>query len=936
MGKLLDAIIAKLQELDQRKQEPAPDYSDPHAALNYINSRNAEEYERSALGKKLIGALRSLPKAARDRFYERCVLPAARQNFPKAKFDDCLDPESDNGKKLSLWILNSNNYGQNAQNAFQVLEEMLGQEAADELADEVENIVAPTNPAYPDEDKLVYPLTNELEEISKSLDPYSPDSIMDQQILYEVNEELAYVSDDVRELIDKTDKAIVGVVGYQSMVNRATYDMQNRFIRQELENGKYKDKFPTFPSSDATDQIFYAMDDAEVQENGPLTAQDVEDLQKLKPEISKGLKDDVIAVTDKMDKLGEAEYRNGYTVMRLQGGKPNEGLFTSEQGFKFYAYWPIYNARVKLEEAVKEKNMEKIREAHYRYKEVKQELDAMRNIVKKHPTGLSNGNLNSTRELPNGVINPLPLNHMEDFVGQSQLNGLFCLYALAKNIKSTPEKLLEDPIGVMTQAGRKQVEQYGLGSRKTTGEKLYWALSNTACDTNFPNDWSWKNGQLCGRGFDGVACLADDPKEQARIAGIGQLAIGAGTAYVNAHRREWRKLTQCSKEQQELLYRHALLLPEEEFKPLEYAAAFSKPDWKQQLDTNALIGRLKQEGKLDYGKLVDRVGEIITEAKTCDKNTDTKYSADGLIEASHKMFKEMIKNATQEERQTEGFRKMEAYAGRMLLDTAAFRRGQKQLFGFMDVQKQEKKGFFLSSENSEEQKKMVRSQNTFRFKVLQMQGKELPEGVSEEDKEYLKTITLKQAYDVARAATFDYCIKKTDKGSSRFFVHKTGADRLDAAEDSLKIMDKMADRLELRSPAQKLIDKARLEVYNDRRDDDWSADQTERAAAKIMYAMTLEHKGISPEEQKARLEPHRLEMGIAYIREQEAFQKMMRNEGASKVADYVAEGHGKLTDAYVRGMNSAAREQHREAGKDPNQMSYEEKTAVWKNQTLQM
>ena len=26
MGKLLDAIVAKLQELDQRKQEPAPDY----------------------------------------------------------------------------------------------------------------------------------------------------------------------------------------------------------------------------------------------------------------------------------------------------------------------------------------------------------------------------------------------------------------------------------------------------------------------------------------------------------------------------------------------------------------------------------------------------------------------------------------------------------------------------------------------------------------------------------------------------------------------------------------------------------------------------------------------------------------------------------------------------------------------------------------------
>ena len=215
---------------------------------------------------------------------------------------------------------------------------------------------------------------------------------------------------------------------------------------------------------------------------------------------------------------------------------------------------------------------------------------------------------------------------------------------------------------------------------------------------------------------------------------------------MNAHRREWRELTQCSKEQQELLYRHALLLPEEEFKPLEYAAAFRKPDWKQQLDTNVLIARLKQEGKLDYGKLADRVGEIITEAKTCDKNTDTKYSGDNLIETSHKMFKEMIKNATQEERQTEGFRKMEAYAGRMLLDTVAFRRGQKQLSGFMDVQKQEKKGFFLSSENSDEYKNMVRAQNTFRHKIMQMQGKELPKELSEGDKAFLPKVINHEPY----------------------------------------------------------------------------------------------------------------------------------------------------------------------------------------------
>ncbi len=149
-------------------------------------------------------------------------------------------------------------------------------------------------------------------------------------------------------------------------------------------------------------------------------------------------------------------------------------------------------------------------------------------------------------------------------------------------------------------------------------------------------------------------------------------------------------------------------------------------------------------------------------------------------------------------------------------------------------------------------------------------------------------------------------------------------------------MDKMADALELRTPAQKLIDEAREEVYDERKDGEWTQDKAERAAAKLMYAMTLEHQNVPPEEQKKRLQPNTLEMGIAYIRGQDAFKKMMRNEGADKVADYVAEGHGKLTDAYVRGMNSAAKDENREAGKDPKNMTAEEKSEVWKQQKLQM
>ncbi len=41
MGKLVQAIQAKLQELQERAQEQAPDYqADPKAALEYIKRHN--------------------------------------------------------------------------------------------------------------------------------------------------------------------------------------------------------------------------------------------------------------------------------------------------------------------------------------------------------------------------------------------------------------------------------------------------------------------------------------------------------------------------------------------------------------------------------------------------------------------------------------------------------------------------------------------------------------------------------------------------------------------------------------------------------------------------------------------------------------------------------------------------------------------------------
>ena len=936
MGILRDAVRAKQNKLQERRTAPAPNYAqDPNEALKYIKSRNAVAYEEAAMRRKLIAALRTLPKDKQDEFYERCVPPASRTAFPKAAYEDYLNPASANGRQNS-WILNDAFFSGNMQQ-IDVLEEMIGEHEANELATDIEYyIVPPTDSSFPKEEMLVYPMTAEIEEIKESLDMFRPDWEFDARLLDEVKEDLAYVNEESRELINKIDGGGDGVKGYQTMVNSIHYDNQNRFLGHTLANGKFKDKLPTFPSSEAADHFMYSLSDIGTDLGGNLTPEELEELRQVKPEINPELKKDILAVTDKMEKLGEESFRNENSNAIFTGGTAEDKMFKGEQGVKLYGYWPLFQARQELVNAVRTKDMDQIRTAHLKYRETKKELDDMLAIVRKHPTGLSEGNLNATRALKPGMVNPLPPEHMQDFVGHSQVNGLFGLYALSKNTGSTPAQLLEDPSKVMAEAGRRHVQRFGLGSRKTAGEKLAWAFSDAACTTYFVGDWTNNIGQLCSRAFNNVAAMAENQAERERIAGVGQIAMGSGSAVVNAHMKEWNKLVNSTKEQKNLLYQHAVLLPEDEFKPLEYAAAFGQPDWKERLDTGALIDRLKQEGKLDYGKLADRVEQIAEEARDKVYDNDTKFSRDSLIVSSHKMFKEILKKASPQERETEGYKKLEQYTNKMLLTTAAFQQGQQNLEEWMDVQKEAKKGIFLSSENSDEQKKMVRAQNTFRFKLMQMQGKELPAGVSEEDKEYLKTISLKAAYDVARDATFDYCTKKTKDGASRHFVHNIGSERLEAAETSLKIMDRMADNLDLRSPAQKLIDETRLEVYDKRRLDDWTPEKTEIAAAKLMYAMTLEHQKMTPEEQKRRLQPQRLEAGISQIRQEPAFRKMMRKEGAGSVADFMAEGHAKLTDAYVRGMNSAARDEHREAGKDPKQMSAEEKGNVWKNKTLQL
>ncbi len=84
--------------------------------------------------------LRKLPKARQDEFYERCIQPAARNTFTKARYDDLMNPESYNGQHDFTWILRDNTFGQNWQKTVETMEEFIGDIFVESLTEERANV----------------------------------------------------------------------------------------------------------------------------------------------------------------------------------------------------------------------------------------------------------------------------------------------------------------------------------------------------------------------------------------------------------------------------------------------------------------------------------------------------------------------------------------------------------------------------------------------------------------------------------------------------------------------------------------------------------------------------------------------------------------------------------------------------------------------------
>ncbi len=931
MGNLLQAVQAKLNELDRIKNSPAPPpQSDPHQVMADLKKRVNADRLKEEVGSLLINGLRRLPKEKQDEFYERCIQQDRRRRFTKQVYERRLDPNTTDGKNQKTWLINSVSFGQDWQKTVETLEEMLGPEESERIIAAIPGLKTPDDPDFKREDKLVHPHAAELEALKKTL---PADAAEDIRLLDEVNEDLAVVPNNILEYFDSLDRDRPPADGLQSRMNGFHYDAQNEFI-DGVDGGRFKQKFPTIASKKAKSGFFYGMANVSASESG-LSDQDIEDIKALKINVPQGLKEDLISITDRMDKLGVENFQvPGTSTEAVAGGEPGEQRFRSEQGLKNYAYWPLAKARQRLVQAVQEKDLDRIRDAHEAYRNTKKEMDGMLQTVRRHPTGICSGNINSTR--PETQENPVPLEHLEDFVGHSQVNGVFCLYALSKNLKTSVAEILEDPSPALSRNVKEHIQKHGLHTQKTAGAKLLMGLSSSASGANFAGQWS-DTGMLCNRAFESVASLAEDPKDRARILGTASLAIGAASYELSKYAEKWQSLSEMSAEKQTVLYQYALLLPEEEFDPIALANDFARNDWKKRLDPGKLIDRLKKEGGLDVAGLAERVETIAQEADDAnDAMNNTKYDEDSLRFAAFDLFKTIREKTGPDDPQSEALQSALKASTDFALGTDSFARAQDELTRTFDVQRVRKSGWFLSSADTQEHQRMTRAQDTLRCKIMQMQGKELPV-LPEEETAALRTMSLQEALTAARNATFDYCAKKTDNGRKASFLHEAGENRYEAARRSIQVIDTISDVLGLRTPVQKAMEDEQLDILDSRCEKNWIKEQTERKAAKTLYAMMLDSQDTSPDSQRKRLDPNRLEQGIAYIRGQAAFKEMFRAEGAEKIADHIVSGGGQLTNAYIRAMKSVDEKQKGGKGlKDPKEMTPDEKNRVLKETPLQV
>lgn len=947
MGNYKDAVKRQMDRINAGLAAPLPNYlNDSKPLAEYIPNKNALKKQKMGVGQAVANDIKLLTPEQQEQLYNEFVQPKIRGRYTLERFKTNPTGEA---------LFNTSVFNAPIDVIAERVEQMLPPDKADEAVKRIENVIAPNDPNYPMERKVYYPYADDLRALENGIDPNDPEAAHKREIIKSVSEKLVYVNNEYLAYLDLSDSAAGDEnTGYKNLMANIN-DAETEEFFAAHQNGKLLNKLPhTRSGRNAGSRI--DMLDMGPSGNGKLSKEEIDELRELKPKYSNELKDKVDEYMKLMDEVGVENYKNSETTAFDHTGK---AVFKGEQGKKLYGFWPLAIIKQNLAKAVKEGNYAEMERLSREYDRVDKLTGKMIDITHTGAGSFIGGNVNSTRP-ENEWKNPIPLKYAEDYVGHNRVNGMYCLYALCKNTGKTARQILDDPTKVATDIAEDFVKKNSFNKHGTVGAKLAH-LRSPGESASMGYSWS-SQLSLLDRGLSGVAGLASTDQERKNVIGAIACATGSATNIVNTESAAWRKLSDPADERTDALYAHTILVPAEELDLSKLGQKLTGDDWREQADVDGTIARLKQQGKLDFNAIADRADEVLDAAKqeaANMKGEGTLFSATEYKAATAKAMAKVLRTATPEEKQTPGYKKLrekaitfhnEAMKQRLAFymnpvegftphyDRAKFGEHNagdpdpiRDLEDNLRVLTAKKKGWFISSTNSDEHQRMVMAQYKLLLKLKYLRGDEFPENVPQQLRDEIKNADAGFLANEAHSKTYQYCCKKTDYGKDKSFLHDAGTDRYNASVRSLSSIDKLIKGMDLASRAELERRKIQQSVFAKRDNRTWLDANIEDRAARMLYASAIVHKRLSGHDAKRRFEEPHLSQGLDAIKNSPAFRQMVRRNDHKKLGELIAKGQGSLTDAFIKASNEAAQNRN---NPEPARMTDDQKREFMRNNVL--
>ena len=873
-------------------------------------------------GSPALQIARMLPRLSarqRDMLFERFVRPEVKERFAFDILERQVEANKIDGVlKNQRFHRSSKDYW----DAVAAIERSIGPEQAEALAVRIDGLLSPERSA----DKYVRPREAELQGLRRSIAPEDPQAAQKLALLQKAGEILVYPTNEYLEYLDAKDNSeIAGEKGLKSANMTLSYYTLNQFLAK-LSGGKFLEKLPHEMSNYAGYNL-YSPDEAAPRHfkttryvGVDLSEEEQAELREagrapMDPQVIQAVE----RIAENIEALGEKKYwRPG--VVELKEGtwqEPVRVQYLGEQGNKKYAFWPLVIAKEAVDKAVQAGDWQQLQQATAEYERCKTHTDEMLRIT----NALTNepsfpGNLNSTRTELSGALNPMPIEYLEDYPGHSRVNGVFLLYAMSKNTGVPIRDLMEKPGDMLWKLGQDFIhkELAGLQPDKPLGARLAFSFDRKQ-KAALVQKWNAIKMPL-SRGLSAVVGLMPNQAEREKAAGRNYCAIAAANYEVGKDMVPWNNLSEAGPEQQRMIAQLAVLLPEEEFDLREMGLKLGREDWQQSLDPAAVMERLRREGKLDVEQIIARSRQLCADAfaQAASRRAEGQAGDNGdqvmpIQQGALELCEQLLKAASPRQLEIEPYRRLALH--RRELRNGLFRarcadpRGKlrETLLEYgheMDVLRREKSGYFLRKKNSKEYDEMMKPLGLLNAKLRQLSGDPMRD-VPQETLAKLPELDVMEQLEAAKKGCFLYACRKSENGTSNL-LHEAGMDRFQAAARSFYLLGEISDQMGLRSPAKRLCDNVQLSTLLRRRQMTFEKGSCERAAARILYAKSVERDNLPFEEQEKLLEKERLNKAIEGIMKQPSFRQMVKNEGVEGLAQKLIQGGEYIQEAYRQAL----------------------------------